>query len=68
MVVTLKSTRSSAVDTLVEESLRGSREARLNEMDASRKPQNELRKVTHIDYVRVIRRTLDYRALLSFPF
>jgi hypothetical protein len=65
MVVTLISTRNSAVDTLVEETLRGAREAGLKEIDASKKPQNELRKVAHIDYVRVIRRTLNYRALLA---
>lgn len=65
MITSSKSTRISAVDALVEETLRGALKFGLNEIDVGREPQSELRKLAHLDYVSVIRRTLGYRALLA---
>lgn len=61
--MTLKSERSSAVDALVEEILRRARKVGRNELEAWRKPQRELRELARLDYVRAMRRTLDYHAL-----
>ena len=59
----LKSERSSAVDALVEEILKRAHKVGRNELEAWKKPQRELRELARLDYVRVMRRTLDYRAL-----
>ncbi len=63
--MTLKSERSSAIDALVEEILRRAHKVGCNEIDAWKKPQRELRELARLDYVRVMRRTLDYRALCA---
>lgn len=65
-VVTLKSKRSSAVDALVEKILRRAGKVNRNELEAWRKPQRELRELASLNYVRVMRRTLDYHALRAF--
>jgi hypothetical protein len=62
-VVTLKSERGSAVDALVEQILRRPHKAGRKELEAWRKPQRELRELARLDYVRVMRRTLDYHTL-----
>lgn len=62
-VVTLKSERSSAVDALVEEILRRAHKVGRKELEAWSKPRQELRELARLDYVRVMRRTLDYHAL-----
>ena len=59
----LKSERSSAVDTLVEEILRRAHKVGRKDLEAWRKPQRELRELARLDYVRVIRPALDYHAL-----
>jgi len=62
-VVALKPERISAVDTLVEEILRRAGKVGRVEIDSWKKPQKELRELARLDYVRVMRRTLDYHAL-----
>ena len=59
----LKSERGSALDALVEEILKRAHKVGSNELEAWRKPQQELWELARLDYVRVIRRTLDYRTL-----
>ncbi len=61
----LKSERSSAVDALVEEILARAHKVGRKELEAWRKPQCELRKLARLDYVRVLRRTLDYHTLCA---
>jgi hypothetical protein len=61
--VALKSERVSAVDALVEAILKRARKAGRLELAAWKKPRQELRELAGLDYVRVMRRTLDYRAL-----
>ncbi|MGB8413976.1 MAG: hypothetical protein WCE23_14230 [Candidatus Binatus sp.] len=61
--MTLKSERSSALDALVKEVLRRAHKAGRRELEAWRKPQRELRELARLDYVRAMRRTLDYHAL-----
>ncbi len=61
----LKSKRSSAVDTLVEEILARAHKVGRKELEAWKKPQCELRELARLDYVRVMRRTLDYHALCT---
>jgi len=63
LVVTLKSEGSSALDVLVEEILRRAHKIGRRELEAWRKPQQELRELARLDYVRAMRRTLDYHAL-----
>jgi hypothetical protein len=63
LVVALKSERSSAVDTLVEEILARAHKAGRKELEAWKKPQCELRELARLDYVRLIRPVLDYHAL-----
>jgi len=62
-VVTLKPERSSALDALVEEILGRAHKAGRKELAAWRKPQRELRELARLDYVRVMRRTVDYHTL-----
>ena len=62
-MVALKSEQSSAVDGLVEGILTEAHNVGSNEIEACRKPLQELRKLACIDYVRIIRRTLDYQVL-----
>ncbi len=62
-VVTLKPERGSAVDALVEEILGRAHKAGRKELEAWRRPQRELRELARLDYVRVMRRTLDYHTL-----
>ena len=59
----LKAEQSSAVDALVEEILGRAHKAGHKELAAWRKPQRELRELARLDYVRVMRRTLDYHTL-----
>jgi hypothetical protein len=59
----LKVRRNSAIDALVEQILRRAGKAGRHEIDAWKKPQKELRELARLDYVRVMRRTLDYHAL-----
>lgn len=61
----VKPVQISAVDALVEKILRRAHKVGRNEIDAWRKPQRELRELARADYVRAIRRTLDYRALCT---
>jgi hypothetical protein len=63
--VALKSERSSSVDVLVEEILGRAHKAGRSEIDAWKKPQRELRELARRDYVRAMRRTLDYRVLCA---
>ncbi|HEY9159246.1 MAG TPA: hypothetical protein VIO10_15060 [Candidatus Binatus sp.] len=65
MVVELKSERSSAVDAVVEEILSRAHTVGRKELEAWRKPQREVRELARLDYVRVIRRTLDYHSLCA---
>ena len=59
----LKVRRNSAIDALVEKILRRAGKAGRHEIDAWKKPQKELRELARLDYVRVMRRTLDYHGL-----
>lgn len=61
--MTLKSERSSAVDALVAGILRRAHKAGRKELEAWRKPQRELRELARLDYVRIMRRTLDYHTV-----
>ena len=63
LVVTQKLERRSKVDILVAEILGRVRKDGRDEIEAWKKPQRELRELARLDYVRVIRRTLDYRGL-----
>ncbi len=63
--MTLKSERTSAVDAVVEDILRRAHIAGRDELRAWRKPQRELQELVRLDYVRVMRRTLDYRSLCA---
>jgi len=63
LAVELKSERSPALDALVEEILRRAPKVGRNELKAWRKPQRELRQLARLDYVPVMRRTLDYHTL-----
>jgi hypothetical protein len=63
LVVVLKVRRNSAIDALVEKILRRAGKAGRHEIDAWKKPQKELRELARLDYVRIMRRTLDYHAL-----
>ena len=65
MVVTLKSERTSAVDAVIEEILGRAQIAGRSELRAWRKPQRELQELARLDYVRAMRRTLDYRTLCT---
>jgi hypothetical protein len=64
-IVALKSERTSAVEAVVEEILGRAQIAGRSELRAWRKPQRELQELARLDYVRAMRRTLDYRALCS---
>ncbi len=61
----LKSERNFAAAVLVEEILGRAQKAGRNEIEAWKKPQRELRELASLDYVRAMRRTLDYRALCA---
>jgi hypothetical protein len=63
LVVAIKLERRSEVDILVAEILRRASKNGRDEIERWKKPQRELRELARLDYVRVIRRTLDYREL-----
>ena len=61
----LNSERNSAAEVLVEEILGRAHIAGRNELEAWKKPKKEMRELASLDYVRVVRRTLDYRVLCA---
>ncbi len=63
LVVTRKLVGRSKVDILVAEILKRASKDGRDEIEAWKQPQRELRELARLDYVRVIRRTLDYRGL-----
>jgi len=63
--VPLKVARSSALDALVEKILERAHEVGSEELEAWRTPKQELRRLARLDYVRAMRRTLDYRVLCT---
>ena len=61
----LTSQRNSAADVLVEKILGRAHIAGRKELEAWKKPKKKLRELASLDYVRVVRRTLDYRTLCA---
>jgi len=59
----VKVERRSEVDILVAEILSRARKSGRKEIAAWKKPQRELRELARLDYVRIMRRTLDYATL-----
>lgn len=63
MVIAVKPECGSAIDALVEQILRRAHKVGRDKIDAWKKPRRELRQLARADYVRAVRRTLDYRTL-----
>jgi hypothetical protein len=63
LVVEARIERSSALDALVAELLQRARKVGRSELEAWKKPRQELQKLARLDYVRIMRRTLGYRDL-----